>query len=151
MRVAILGSRGIPGNYGGFETFVERLSLGMIQKGHQVIVYCSSLYIDNTSKFYNGIERVFVPALPVKSIEKFSTSCLSILHNLFRKVDIVLLIGVSPVLISWYVVLPLPDSPARPKQAPLSIEKDTPSTAFSILYFLSITPLATTGKYLIRF
>jgi len=101
LKIAIIGSRGIPAKYGGFETFVERLSLGLIQKGHQVTVYCSSLYTDNKAKSYNGIERVFIPALPVKSVEKFSTSCLSILHDLFRRADIVLLIGVSPVLISW--------------------------------------------------
>ena len=50
-----------------------------------------------------------------------------------------------------YVVLPLPDSPPRPKHAPLSIENVTPSTAFSILYFLSITPLATMGKCLTNY
>ena len=46
------------------------------------------------------------------------------------------------------VVLRLPDSPARTKHAPLSIENVTPSTAFSILYFLSITPFAAMGKCL---
>ena len=42
MRIAVLGSRGIPARYGGFETFAERLSLGLVAKGHQVTVFCEA-------------------------------------------------------------------------------------------------------------
>jgi glycosyltransferase involved in cell wall biosynthesis len=41
MRIAIIGTRGIPNHYGGFEQFAEYLSLGLVQKGHQVTVYNS--------------------------------------------------------------------------------------------------------------
>ena len=40
MRFAILGTRGIPALYGGFETFAEELSVRLAARGHQVIVYC---------------------------------------------------------------------------------------------------------------
>ena len=39
MKIAILGTRGIPNNYGGFEQCAEYLSVGLVEKGHQVSVY----------------------------------------------------------------------------------------------------------------
>ena len=39
MKIAILGTRGIPNNYGGFEQFAEYISVGLVQKGHDVTVY----------------------------------------------------------------------------------------------------------------
>jgi glycosyltransferase involved in cell wall biosynthesis len=39
MKIAILGTRGIPNNYGGFEQCAEYLSIGLVEKGHQVTVY----------------------------------------------------------------------------------------------------------------
>lgn len=101
MKIAIIGTRGIPAKYGGFETFAERLSSGLTQKGYCLKVYCSLLYASDKSGFYNGIERVFIPSIPLKPLEKFLTSFLSVLHSLFRKTDVILLLGVSPVLISW--------------------------------------------------
>jgi hypothetical protein len=38
MRIAILGTRGVPANYGGFETFAEQLGRRLVQRGHQVTV-----------------------------------------------------------------------------------------------------------------
>ena len=101
MRIAIIGSRGVPAKYGGFETFAERLSSGLTQKGYCFTVYCSSSYTSDKSGFYNGIERVFIPSVHLKPLEKFLTSFLSAVHSLFRRIDVILLLGVSPVLISW--------------------------------------------------
>ncbi|MFT6165727.1 MAG: glycosyltransferase involved in cell wall biosynthesis [Vicingaceae bacterium] len=42
MRIGILGTRGIPNHYGGFEQFAEFLSVGLVKKGHEVVVYNSS-------------------------------------------------------------------------------------------------------------
>ena len=42
LRVAILGTRGIPARYGGFETFAERLAVGLVERGHRVTVYAES-------------------------------------------------------------------------------------------------------------
>lgn len=43
MKIAILGTRGIPNNYGGFEQFAEYLSVGLVEKGHDVTVYSPHL------------------------------------------------------------------------------------------------------------
>ena len=42
MKIAILGTRGVPNNYGGFEQFAEHLGAGLVKKGHDVTVYNSS-------------------------------------------------------------------------------------------------------------
>jgi hypothetical protein len=42
MKLAIVGTRGIPANYGGFETFAEELSTRLAARGHDVTVYCRS-------------------------------------------------------------------------------------------------------------
>ena len=44
MRIGILGSRGIPNTYGGFEQFASRISVELCARGHEVYVYNSSLH-----------------------------------------------------------------------------------------------------------
>ena len=39
MKIAFVSTRGIPNNYGGFEQFAEYISVGMAQRGHEVVVY----------------------------------------------------------------------------------------------------------------
>lgn len=53
MRIGILGTRGIPNAYGGFEQFAEFLALGLSQKGHTVYVYNSSLHPFTGNKWNN--------------------------------------------------------------------------------------------------
>src|ERR1700748_870124 len=72
VRIAILGTRGIPANYGGFETFAEELSVRLAARGHQVIVYCrerhpSAVFAAKwTGAFapggeYRGVHLVYLP------------------------------------------------------------------------------------------
>jgi len=46
MRLAILGTRGIPARYGGFETLAEELSAGLAARGHDVTVYTRTRYAE---------------------------------------------------------------------------------------------------------
>ena len=39
MKIAFISTRGIPNNYGGFEQFAEYISIGLVQRGHEVVVY----------------------------------------------------------------------------------------------------------------
>jgi len=101
IRIAIIGSRGIPGNYGGFETFAERLSIGLVKRGHEVTVYCAASYSNTPEKFYQQVRRVIVPNVPLKSLDKISNSFLSCLLATFARYDLILFLGVSPVLFAW--------------------------------------------------
>jgi glycosyltransferase involved in cell wall biosynthesis len=57
MKIGILGTRGIPNNYGGFEQFAQHLSFGLLQKGHEVSVYNSSLH-PYKEKEWNGVQII---------------------------------------------------------------------------------------------
>lgn len=69
-KLSILGTRGIPAQYGGFETFAERLALYLASRGWQVSVYCESEYKAG-KEYWQKIElvHVSVPArTPLMSI-----------------------------------------------------------------------------------
>ena len=57
MKIAILGTRGIPNNYGGFEQCAEYLSIGLVNKGHEVTVYSPHFhpYREDT---YKGVKII---------------------------------------------------------------------------------------------
>ncbi|MDQ3473447.1 MAG: DUF1972 domain-containing protein, partial [Acidobacteriota bacterium] len=55
MRIAILGTRGIPASYGGFETFAEHLSTRLVARGHDVTVYCRAHYVSPRQLEYHGV------------------------------------------------------------------------------------------------
>lgn len=57
MRIAIIGTRGIPNNYGGFEQLAEYLSLGLKEKGHEVYVYSSNKH-SYQEKMWKGIHII---------------------------------------------------------------------------------------------
>jgi glycosyltransferase involved in cell wall biosynthesis len=101
IRIAIIGSRGIPANYGGFETFAEKLSLGLVERGHEVTVYCAASYSMTPVKTYRQVRRVIVPNVTMKSLDKISNAFLSCIHAAFSKYDLILFLGVSPVLFAW--------------------------------------------------
>lgn len=54
MKIGILGTRGIPNHYGGFEQFAEYLSVGLVKRGHEVVVYNSSDHPYQKSE-WNGV------------------------------------------------------------------------------------------------
>ncbi len=101
MKVAIIGSRGIPARYGGFETFAEVLAQGLAKYGHDVVVY--SLPEFKGIPFTNPkIKRVFIKAPRLSFLEKVSMSSLSILHSTFiEKNDAIMYLGVSGGLVMW--------------------------------------------------
>jgi glycosyltransferase involved in cell wall biosynthesis len=61
--IAILGTRGIPARYGGFETFAERLAIGLVERGSEVTVYCErSIATDDLPSSYRGVRLVHLAA-----------------------------------------------------------------------------------------
>lgn len=59
MKLAILGTRGIPACYGGFETFAEKLAVGLARLGHEVTVYCESRE-PQAPRDYRGVHLRYV-------------------------------------------------------------------------------------------
>ena len=87
MRIAILGTRGIPARYGGFETFAEELAARLAARGHLVRVYCRERPADLT---YRGVSLRYLPSIRHKYFDTLSATFLSTLHLLAARVDVAL-------------------------------------------------------------
>ena len=94
MKIAILGTRGIPNNYGGFEQLAEYLSVGLVKKGHEVTVYSPHHhpYKKNT---YKGVvvKHCFDPEVKIGTVGQFIYDLNCILHLRKLKPHIVLQLG----------------------------------------------------------
>lgn len=99
MHIAFLGTRGIPASYSGFETCVEQLGQRLVQRGHQVTVYCRSHHITYKGTSYKGMRLVKLPTIANKYLDTIVHSFLSSLHALTQHYDIALyfIAGNSPV------------------------------------------------------
>lgn len=91
MRIAIMGIRGIPANYGGFETFAEELAPRLVQRGHEVTVYGRSNNIRYREPYYKGVRLLILPTIPNKYFDTVAHTFISALHGLWRKYDVVLI------------------------------------------------------------
>ncbi|MDQ1126210.1 glycosyltransferase involved in cell wall biosynthesis [Microbacterium sp. SORGH_AS 505] len=86
LRIAMIGTRGVPACYGGFETAVEEVGRRLVERGHDVTVY-SRGESTRTSE-YLGMRVVHLPAVPVKQLETLSHTGLSAVHAVFgRRTD----------------------------------------------------------------
>lgn len=87
MRIALLGTRGIPANYGGFETFAEEISIRLAERGHDVTVYCRDKH---QQRDYRGVHLRYLPTLRHKYFDTVVHTGISTIHLLFRRFDVVL-------------------------------------------------------------
>jgi glycosyltransferase involved in cell wall biosynthesis len=80
VKIAILGTRGIPASYSGFETAVEQLAARLTARGHEVIVYCRPHVVDRRLKRYVGAQLVHLPTVQNKYLDTFVHTLLSAVH-----------------------------------------------------------------------
>ena len=93
MKIAIIGSRGYPMVYGGFETFVKELSERLVDLGHQVTVYSHKNLFRDRPKMLKGIHVKYIYTIEKKNLSQFLHSFQSIIHSLFCKYDITLVLN----------------------------------------------------------
>lgn len=91
MRIAILGTRGIPANYGGFETFAEHLSTRLVARGHQVTVYCRAHYTSPRQIEYQGVRLKVLPTIRHKYFDTIVHAFLSAVHAVPGRYDAALI------------------------------------------------------------
>src|SRR6516162_3984122 len=91
MKLAILGTRGIPANYGGFETFAEELSTRLASRGHDVTVYGRSNNIRYPHKTYKGVKLAILPTIGTKHLDTVAHTFLSVLHATVQRFDCALI------------------------------------------------------------
>src|SRR5947209_7445191 len=91
MRIAILGTRGIPASYGGFETFAEHLSTRLVARGHDVTVYCRAHYISPRELEFQGVRLKVLPTIRHKYFDTVIHTFLSALHAVPQRYDAALI------------------------------------------------------------
>jgi glycosyltransferase involved in cell wall biosynthesis len=98
MRIAFLGSRGIPRCYSGFETFVEEVAVRLVRRGHEVTVYNRVPFNPYREREFQGVRIVSLPTLPTKGTDTLVHTMLSVGHSLFQNYDVVYFCGVGNAL-----------------------------------------------------
>ncbi len=110
MKIAILGTRGIPASYSGFETAVEEIASRLTGRGHELVVYCRPHVVDPKLRRYMGAELVHLRTVQNKYLDTFVHTFLSAIHaGRVTKPDVALffIAGNSPLcLITRWASIP---------------------------------------------
>ncbi len=106
MKIAILGTRGVPNHYGGFEQFAEFFSVYLVEKGHEVYVYNSHNH-PFQEKEYKGVHILhqYDPEFKIGTVGQFIYDLNCILDSRKRNFDIILQLGYTSSSV-WYFLLP---------------------------------------------
>lgn len=89
MKIAMVGTRGLPAAYSGFETAVDNLGSRLAARGHEVAVYCRPHMVEGRRRWYKGMRLVYVPTIRNKYLDTFVHSFLCTMHmGLFLRPDV---------------------------------------------------------------
>jgi len=95
MKVSIIGVKGYPIVYGGYETLVKALVERWKDKDLELTVYCHASLFPEKPTLLNGVKLIYLPAIEKKSLTQLTHSFLSTLHVCFSKTHIVLYVNVA--------------------------------------------------------
>jgi glycosyltransferase involved in cell wall biosynthesis len=101
MKIAFIGSRGIPALYGGFETATEEIGARLAERGHDVTVYCRDGNGDRGEGMYRGMQKVYVPCVRKRSLETLSHTFFALLHAFFRSYDALIIMNPANGVLCW--------------------------------------------------
>ncbi|MBK8845334.1 MAG: DUF1972 domain-containing protein [Bacteroidetes bacterium] len=107
MKIAIIGTRGIPNNYGGLEQFAERVSELLVKKGHEVLVYNASHHPYDKPE-YHGVRVIkkYNPEKKIGSGGNFIYDLLSYHHASKQNCDAILVCGYTTMTFAYLLVKP---------------------------------------------
>lgn len=95
LRLAMIGTRGVPAALGGFETAVEEIGRRLVEKGHEVTVYCRARDA-KPPKEHLGMRLVNLPAIRARSLESISHTALASAHfAASRRHDVAFVFGAA--------------------------------------------------------
>ena len=93
LKIAIIGSRGYPFVYSGYETLVKELSERLVKREHKVTVYCHRKLFNEKPKKVNGVNLVYTPSVHSKVFSQLYNSFFSFVHVCFSKSDVLLVVN----------------------------------------------------------
>ena len=93
LKIAVVGSRGYPYVYSGYETLVKELSERLVKSGNEVTVYCHRKLFTEKPNIVNGVNLVYTPSVNSKIFSQLYNSFFSFIHVCFSKNDVVLVLN----------------------------------------------------------
>ena len=91
MRIALIGTRGIPARYGGFETCAEEVAVGLASRGHEVVAYCRPGNAPGDPADYRGVSLVYRDFKDSKSLGTITHTANSLVHALRQDFDVLMI------------------------------------------------------------
>lgn len=96
MRVAFIGTKGMPAVSGGVEAHVDELSRGLVRAGHEALVYVRGWYAPPRLKAWRGVRLLRLPTIRTKHLDAAVHSLLASLHVLFVRADVIHYHAIGP-------------------------------------------------------
>lgn len=93
LKIAIMGAKGYPYVYGGYDTMIKELGERLVKRGVQVRVYNHSALFAERPRYVNGIECIYTPAIESKSFTQLSHTFFAMIHACFSDVDVILVVN----------------------------------------------------------
>jgi glycosyltransferase involved in cell wall biosynthesis len=88
MKIGLIGTRGVPARYGGFETCAEEIGRRLAARGHDVTVYARSRFYPMPNVEWEGMRVVSLPAVRIKAFETISHTARSLADAARRDFDV---------------------------------------------------------------
>jgi len=101
MRIAFVGTRGVPARYSGFETFVEEVGVRLVARGHDVTVYSRRHMAKECSATYRGMRQAWVRGIATKHLDTISHTMISCLRVVMRRYDVVVMCIAGNSPLAW--------------------------------------------------
>lgn len=101
MRIAMIGQKGVPATVGGVERHVEELGAGLVERGHDVIVFARSTYETERVRNHRGMRVRTLPTVRTKHLDAIVQSTIASIGSIVAGVDIVHYHAVGPGLPSF--------------------------------------------------
>lgn len=98
LSVALIGSRGVPNRYGGYETLMEEIAVRLLARGFRVTVYCRSHSTPRDLTSWRGAGLVVLPTVRTKYLDTPVHTLLSCLHAARTGYDAALVVNSANAL-----------------------------------------------------
>jgi glycosyltransferase involved in cell wall biosynthesis len=100
MRIAMMGIRGVPANFGGSETAVEEIGSRLVARGHEVTVYCRRHKDASPGlTYYKGMRRIVLPSINTLNLDLMSHSLVALIQMWRERFEVVHFHGVGNALL----------------------------------------------------
>jgi len=91
----MLGSRGIPHTYSGYEAFIGEVGPRLVERGHEVTVYCRRRLFRERPKTYKGVRLIYLPSIETKTVGTLTHTLVSMWDVMFRRMDVIFVVNVA--------------------------------------------------------